>query len=70
MSDDQLKEITPETFLCANGSCPSVFETEDGRLVVIGKIIDKTMQNRLPQGKVGEDEIAIEIPAGLIKDLR
>lgn len=30
-------EITPHHLRCAFGSCPSVYELEDGNLLIIGK---------------------------------
>ncbi len=69
MSEFKIKEVTPAAFICGPGSCPSVFEIEDGRLLVIGKKVDASKARLLPEGKVGPDELVIEIPAGLVSGL-
>lgn len=66
-----LKELTPDAFACAGGvTCPSVFETEEGTLVVIGKTVSPDLRERLPEGRVGSDETVIEIPRGLVAGLK
>jgi hypothetical protein len=61
-----LKELTPEAYMCAGGmTCPSVFETDEGTLVVIGKTVSEEVREQL-KGRVAPDEALIEIPRGLV----
>lgn len=64
-------ELTPDIYRCAGGlaACPSVFETDQGTLLVIGKLLDDNTKKLLPEGRVGEGEIAIEIPKGMITNI-
>ncbi len=64
-------ELTPDMYRCAGGvaACPSVFETDHGTLLVIGRILDDDTRKLLPEGRVGEGEIAIEIPKGMITNI-
>lgn len=65
-----MREITPKRLQCGIGLCPSLFELDDGRIVVIGRV--PTQQNPLPQeilDKVGSDEFAVTLPPEYLKDL-
>jgi len=57
-----LNELTPEALRCAVGPCPSVFETDRGTLIVIGRIVQDEEALRLLRGKIGEGESAVELP--------
>lgn len=64
-------ELTPDAYLCVAGpGCPSVFETSEGTLLVIGKVVSPDLRDILPSGRVAEDETVIEIPRGLVADIK
>lgn len=58
-------DITPQKYSCALVECPAVFKTEDHTYIIIGKIHDA--DHPTLQGRVGQDEIAIEISAELLE---
>jgi hypothetical protein len=58
-----IEEITPSTYACLLGACPSIFVTDAGSYVVVGRQLDRAEQ---PTGKVGAGEAAIEISRDLI----
>jgi hypothetical protein len=62
-------EITPKRFLCVGGACPSVFMTEKGTFLMIGKKLDKENIPDEVKRKIGSDEMVIEVPKNLITDL-
>jgi hypothetical protein len=67
--NDIVKDITPMRYSCVVGTCPSVFVSENDTYVIIGK---KQNSKNLPdeiKNKIGESEIAIEVPAGMINEL-
>ncbi len=64
----KVTEITPDTFLCGTGNCPSVFEAENGDLYIIGKVVGDALPGDV-KSKVGADEHAVLVPRGLIKGL-
>ena len=55
-----LKEITPLHLRCGMGACPAIYETEDGKLVVVGKRAPSELSQEL-QGRVSDDEGAVII---------
>jgi hypothetical protein len=58
--------ITPHPFRCDfEASCPAVFETNADTYYIVGK----KLGNDVPElrGKVGDDEMAVEISAALLK---
>lgn len=64
-----MKEITPEQFLCIAAACPSVFETDEKKFLIIGKKLDiDTIPEKIKK-KIGNDETVIEVPKNLITDL-
>ena len=60
------KELTPESLKCLIGACPAIFETTDNSYLVIGKL---KKENAVPKGRVGSDEVLIEIPKELLAEL-
>ena len=44
--------------ICIFGSCPSIFKTEDGNFIIVGKKIDP-INNKDILHKIGEDEVPI-----------
>lgn len=62
-------EITPANFCCFAAACPSVFETDRGTFVLVGKKVDAGDITEIIKNKIGAGETAIEIPKGLITEL-
>lgn len=65
----KLKDITPKEDLCAIGACPAVFESDRDTYVVVGKILPHSETSVLIPGRVGEDEIAVEVPKRILGKL-
>lgn len=66
----KLNEITPEKFMCHTSTCcPAVFETENGKYVIVGKKLSPEVE-KLVEGRVADDEYVIEIEKGMIDDLK
>jgi len=66
----KLKEITPEAYLCSSCQpcCPAVLETDNGKYVIIGKKLSDASMLKI-QGRVADDEYAIEVERGMIDEL-
>jgi len=62
-------EITPVSFQCTFVGCPSVFDTDMGTFILVGKTVDIECAPEAVKNKVGVDETAIEIPKELINEL-
>lgn len=62
-------EKTPNNLFCAIGACPSVFETEKGTFLIIGKKLDKENIPDEVRKKIGNNEMVIEVPKNLITEL-
>lgn len=63
-------EVTPDMHRCIEGgACPSVFVTNDETLLIVGKVLDRALLAQLPEGRVAEDELVIEVPKTLISRL-
>ena len=62
-------EITPQSFRCALISCPSVFETDSGNYIIVGKKLNLKEVSQEVKNKIGDDEIAVEVPKGLLDEL-
>ena len=63
----KVKEITPKAFLCEAGGCPAVFETDRGTCLIIGSRVDSA--ESLLSGRIGQDEVVIEVPAELVRSI-
>jgi hypothetical protein len=62
-------EITPPNLRCSIGGCKAVFLKEDGRLIIIGKKLSSEEARQL-EGRIADDEFAIEIEAEYFAKLR
>ena len=62
-------EITPAAFSCVLTACPSIFKTDKGTYIIVGKKLDLKEVAREVQDKIGDGEIGVEIPKGLLDDL-
>jgi hypothetical protein len=61
-----LKNLTPLKMRCGLGTCPGVFEEEDGaHLQIIGKIVDKSDV----ASQVGSDEALIRVRKTLLENI-
>jgi len=63
MAGTDLIELTPNNRQCLIGACPSVFMTTEGSYILIGK---KVNSERLPPGRIGKDEEAVELDQDLL----
>lgn len=63
-----VKEITPKSMICALGVCPAIFETNNDTFILVGRKIDSGEGIDPVNKKVGEGEIAIEIPKKLLTE--
>jgi hypothetical protein len=61
------KDVTPLSFSCIEGHYPSVYETDQGTYLIIGRNVD--FPENLLSGKIGLDETIIEIPANLVQGI-
>ena len=61
-----LKDITPRTIVCAGIGCPAIFEAENDRYVIIGKLLPKKFSDSGLASRIGPDEVAIIIPRELL----
>lgn len=64
----QLRDRTPKPLACIVGGCPAVFETQRGTFVLIGRCLSEEERAGI-QGRIGEGEMAIEVPRELLLDL-
>ncbi len=62
----RLVELTPEVYRCIIGSCPAVYEAENGDLIVVGSSIEAGTVEAL-KGKVGKDESVVRISRALVE---
>jgi hypothetical protein len=53
---------------CPDGrTCPSVHLTESGSLIIVGRVV--TDSDALSQMAIGDGELAVEVPAGLLPEV-
>lgn len=64
--ETKIINVTPNSLNCAGIACPSIFKTHKGTYVVIGKMLTKEELTEEIENKVGEGEIAIEVPEKLL----
>ena len=62
-------EKTPPEFYCVVGTCPSLFETDRGTYIIVGKELNLKEITQEVKNKIGEGEIGIEVPKELITEL-
>jgi len=60
-------ERTPESQKCGIGPCPGIHETEQSTYLIIGKKVTEIPSEL--EGKIGPDELLIEVPKRLIDDI-
>jgi len=62
-------EKTPDEFYCVACACPSVFETNRGTYIIVGKKLNLKEITQEIKNKIGVGEIGIEVSKGLITEL-
>ena len=62
-------EKTPAGFYCVVATCPSIFETDKGTYIIVGKKLSSKEVSQEVKNKIGDGEIAVEIPKGLLDEL-
>lgn len=66
----KFKDVTPEAFACNTcAACPAVLETDSDTYVIIGKKLSPAAEAAVA-GRVGADEYVIEVPRGMIDQLK
>lgn len=63
-----MQETTPAGYRCATGFCPSTFDLGNGKVLIIGKKVDAELLADL-SGRIGDDEYAIVVEAGLLQNV-
>lgn len=61
----KLIDVTPAKYKCPWADCPAIFRSSADTYVIVGKICNTATSPLL--GRVGPDEMAIEIPAELLE---
>jgi len=65
----EVVERTPKEFNCVIGACPKIYKVlNNQKYVIVGKL-EKPEEFGLEK-KVGEDEVLISVPRGLIDDMK
>lgn len=62
-------EKTPVEYRCLAYACPSVFETNRGTYIIVGKELNLKEITQEIKNKIGVGEIGIEVPKELITEL-
>ena len=62
-------EKTPAELFCLVGACPSLFETDRGTYIIVGKELNLKEITQEIKKKIGAGEIGIEVPKALIIDI-
>jgi hypothetical protein len=62
------ENLTPSHLRCSMGGCPAVWKTNDGELIIIGKIAPEALTNHL-RDQIGPDEFAVKISAEYFQQL-
>jgi len=66
-----MREITPKKLRCGVGLCPAIFELDDGKIVIIGKL--PISDSEIPEvilSKVGDGEGIVILPPEYLKDIK
>ncbi|MFN0156506.1 MAG: hypothetical protein ACKVRP_00375 [Bacteroidota bacterium] len=64
-----IKDITPRSFNCGVGACPSIYETDRDSYLIVGSSLGSENQESLAPLRVGINETVVEVPKRLILDL-
>lgn len=67
---ENIIEITPWGLRCIAAACPSIFKIGNKSYVVIGKMLTIEELTEEMKNKVGEGEIAVEVPRELFSELQ
>lgn len=64
----KIKNITPNEHKCIIGACPTIVESNNGSYIIVGELMNNNDLSDLGLlKKVGENEVAIEIPKSLLR---
>lgn len=62
----KITNITPKELQCIAAACPTIFKTNKGTCIVVGKKLNKEELTEEVKNKIGEGEMGVEIPQGLL----
>ena len=62
-------EKTHAKFYCLVATCPAIFETNRGTYIIVGKKLKLNEVSQKVRNKIGDGEISVEIPKGLLDEL-
>lgn len=65
----KITNVTPVSLNCMGVACPSIFNTDNGKYIIIGKKLEDKDLSQAVKDKIGDGEIAIEIPQELLGEL-
>jgi hypothetical protein len=65
----KLIEITPNKARCVVSACPALFQTDRDSYIVIGSLLPDDQVKRHLKGRVGLNEVAVEIPKALLSKI-
>ncbi len=63
-------EKTPAIFNCVACACPSVFETNRGTYMIVGKELNQKEISKEIKDKIGTGETGIEVPRELVASIK
>ena len=58
----KVKEVTPAEARCGVGPCPAVFKTDRGTFIIVGSTLANDGLPLAVRRKIGEGEVAVEVP--------
>jgi hypothetical protein len=64
-----MKDLTPKHLRCGDASpmCPAMFKSGEGTYIIIGKRLYAGENNPELVGRIGDDEVAVEIAVELVE---
>lgn len=65
----KFRELTPHSLRCIVGGCPAVIEIDGDKALIIGKKASYKNIAEIGTHRIGEGEVAIEIPIKLISEI-
>ena len=63
----KLTEITPKHLRCGVGPCPSVYKSNRGTLVLVGRRVQRTELDESLLAKIASHEEVVELPKEFFK---
>ncbi|MGB3479833.1 MAG: hypothetical protein WBB67_11815 [bacterium] len=62
----KIKDITPSHMKCILGACPAIYKTDKDSYIIVGKLLSKKQLKKVLRKKLGNHEVAVEIPKQLL----